>query len=81
MSYPPIRRPDLDPSLQRRVAALLQSITGRRVSKEWAAKIIRFILEGKNPADPWRYIRGAILGSGDPVYEFLPISAPGYLPE
>jgi hypothetical protein len=78
VSHPPIRRPYSDASLQRQVIALLKTVTGRTISSEWAAKVIRHILAGKNPADPWRYIRGAILGSGDPVYEFMPISAPGY---
>lgn len=67
-------------SLQRQTAALLKSITGKEVTAEWAAKVARHILAGKNPADPWRYVRGAILSSGDPDYEFMPISAPGYLP-
>lgn len=65
-------------SLQRQTAALLKSITGKDVSPEWAAKVARHILDGKNPADPWRYVRGAILSSGDPNYEFMPINAPGY---
>jgi hypothetical protein len=72
------RRHHTDASLQRRTAALIKAVTGTEITLEWASKIILHILEGKNPADPWRYIRGAILGSGDPNYEFLPISAPGY---
>jgi hypothetical protein len=75
---PPQRQRYTDASLQRQTAALLQSVTGKDVSLEWAGKVITHILEGKDPADPWRYIRGAILGSGDPMYEFMPISAPGY---
>ena len=72
------RHPDQDATLQRKTASLLRSVTGRAVTDDWAAKVIRHVLEGKNPAEPWRYIRGAILGSGDPVAEFLPITAPGY---
>jgi hypothetical protein len=75
---PPQRQRYTDASLQRQTAALLKSVTGKEVTPEWAGKVIMHILEGKNPADPWRYIRGAILGAGDPHYEFLPISAPGY---
>lgn len=81
MNYGQQRRPYSDASLQRQTAALLTSVTGRKCSEEWAGKAIRHVLNGKNPADPWRYVRGAILGSGDPVYEFMPITAPGYLPE
>jgi hypothetical protein len=78
MPAPVQRHRYTDATLQRQTAALLTSVTGLPVSLEWASKVILRILEGKNPADPWRYIRGAILGSGDPNYEFLPISAPGY---
>lgn len=78
MSSLPPRRHYTDASLQRQTAALLKSVTGKQVTLEWASKVIMHILAGKNPADPWRYIRGAILGSGDPDYEFMPISAPGY---
>ena len=78
MSHTQQRRPYSDARLQKQTAALLQSVTGKTVTEEWAAKVIRHILEGKTPADPWRYVRGAILGAGDPVYEFMPISSPGY---
>ena len=78
MTYSPQRRLHSDAALQRQTAALLKSVTGKPCTEEWAAKVIRHILEGKTPADPWRYVRGAILGAGDPVYEFMPISAPGY---
>ncbi len=78
MTYSQQRRPYSDATLQRQTAALLKSVTGREITDEWAAKVIRHILEGKTPVDPWRYVRGAILGAGDPVYEFMPISSPGY---
>jgi hypothetical protein len=78
MSYPQQRRLDTDRSLQRRTAALLKAVTGKTITDEWAAKVIRHVLDGKNPGDPWRYIRGAILGCGDPVTEFLPISLPSH---
>ena len=73
------RRPDQDARLRRQTIALLKAVTGTTITDEWAGKVLRHVLDGKQPGDPWRYVRGAILGSGDPRLEFLPIGAPGYL--
>jgi hypothetical protein len=72
------RRLDQDAKLRRQICELIKAVTGQPISDEWAGRVIRHALAGKEPADPWRYVRGAILGSGDPRTEFLPITAPGY---
>jgi hypothetical protein len=72
------RRPDQDARLRRQTIALIKAVTGQDINDEWAGKVLRHVLAGKTPGDPWRYTRAAILGSPDPRREFLPIDAPGY---
>ncbi len=75
------RRLDQDTSLRKKTRALVRSVTGTEVSDEWAGKILRHVLDGKEPGDPWHYVKGAITTSGDPRTEFLPHSLPGYRKE
>jgi hypothetical protein len=73
------RRPDQDARLRRQTIELVKAVTGTTITDEWAGRVLRHVLDGKRPGDPWRYVRGAILGSGDPCLEFLPIGVPGYV--
>lgn len=63
---------------KRQAALTLREVTGQVVTAEWAARVVRHLLDGKSPANPAQYVRGAILASADPRTEFLPIGRPGY---
>jgi len=51
------------------IANLLHGETGRTVTPEWAARVRRQILTGRNPADPCAYVAAAIRGE---PRKFLP---------
>jgi hypothetical protein len=53
----------------------ISKVTGRTVSRPWAATIGASILAGRDPADPAAYVRTAIRSERDPRTRFLPVAA------
>jgi hypothetical protein len=56
----------------------IKNATGKTVEAGWAVKIRSTLLDGRQVADPIRYLRKAIRGEPDPRERFLPITRPGY---
>lgn len=53
---------DDDPTIDQTITETLHAATGRTITPEWAARVRRQILAGRNPADPRAYVAAAIRG-------------------
>lgn len=51
----------------------IYAATSRVIDEDWAEKIRRFILDGRNPGNPAAYIKAVIENEPDPHTRFLPL--------
>ncbi|MGW5259635.1 hypothetical protein ACWEQG_01590 [Microbispora sp. NPDC004025] len=64
---------DRSPEIDKRITELLADLTGRTVPPDWAAKIRRDLIDGRDVTNPYRYVSRAIR---ERPKDFLPPPGP-----